>query len=89
MSAIYGISYDLGLLVLVCLPAIIAFWRGEGIFRFFSLACCLVGFALSLQGSARGGGEGLYYFVHLIPGWIIGSVFAALAINEAKFRKRP
>ena len=89
MSVIYGISYDLGLLALVCLPAIIAFWRGEGIFRFFSLGVCLAGFAWSLIGSARGGGEGLYYFVHLIPGWIIGSVFAAIAINAAKPPNRP
>jgi hypothetical protein len=89
MSAIWGITWDLGLLALACLPAIIAFWRGQGIFRYFALGTCLFGLAWSFPGSLRGGGEGIYFLVHLIPGWLVGSSFAAIAINQATPRDRP
>jgi len=80
-----AVSIDLALFAVGCLSAVIAFWRGKGIFRFISLGCGVLTFPFAVFSSAtHHPAEGaIYEYSGLIFGLLLGSIFAAIAIEEA------
>jgi hypothetical protein len=86
MGPAAAVAIDLGLMAIACLPGIVAFWRGAGIFRYLSVGSGLFGIPFQLMAS-QGPTTGTFdEFWNFVPGWILGTFFAAVAIKEAKRR---
>jgi hypothetical protein len=84
MSATIGISWDLALTAIACLPAIVAFVRGRGPLRYFSLGCGLAAVSIfAFIGITHHPGESLrlYPFAGVAAWWFMGLLFAALAVR--------
>jgi hypothetical protein len=82
VDTLYYITRDILALTLTCSPSIIAFWYGKGIFRFFSLATCLVAFfflALTQFCAPIEDCSRALRIAALV--WGVGAAFGALAIK--------
>ena len=84
MSPIIAIPWDLALVALACLPAIVAFVRGRGPLRYFALGCGLAALSVfAFLGITHHPGESLrlYPYAGVAAWWFMGLLFAVLAVR--------
>jgi hypothetical protein len=80
MSPIVAIPWDLALVTIACLPAIVAFVRGRGPLRYFALGCGLAAFfVFAFIAIPRHPGESPYPYAGVAAWWFMGLLFARLA----------
>ena len=83
MSPIVAIPWDLALTAIACLPEIVAFVRGKGPLRYFSLGCGLaaVSVLVFISVTHHPGESRLYPYAGVAAWWFMGLLFAVLAVR--------
>ena len=86
MSALIPIAWGLVMLGVVFSPTLVSFRKGSGIFRIFSLCCCLCALAfLLLFGILASDGHSRWFaYSNAGAGWVLGWLFCVLSMSQGK-----